>query len=425
MSQIVPVQPIQQINTNMNVPGGPGFLGQLGWVGQIAGTLYSAATSGDYGGMSAIAGKDLSVPLPKNYNGAMNTDPGDVGITEEEKRRRMEAGGGSSRQPDKPAPVAPAAPTGREVVKPTGTGTQLSGKGASYDEIMSFLGSHASQFVPGMQSNALPNTPAGYGQLDHGTGFTAEAVFKQNPGYEITPGSTPTKIAYDGTVKPEISLTDTGYQVPDSRQGAQSTVITADDPIAEQAFGKDWVDKYKTKEDPKNSGINWANRTAADNSSESVQRRRAVLDAPSVLEGLKARDAMYGKVYAGGQYHEIPEKGGNVEVTYEPGKVQEMMRADVGSDAQAQAQAFLADYKDSIKSGAASSQNPMLNADEDEGKGATAGLDQSATDFVENNASPTEMVPMLKDGFINGKLPAGSMPSSRIDFGGAFSNGVA
>ena len=422
MSQIVPVQPIQQINTNLNVPGGaPSPLGLgMGFLSSI--------------GIGAGIGNWMKDNLPES-NFVSGRGSGAAALVGKEQRDRDQRAKSETLAPVREAlgvedpypktPVAPAAPTGRSVVKDSGTGTQLSGRAASYDDVMSFLGSYASQYAPGMQSTALPNTPAGYGQLDHGTGFTAEAVFKQNPGYEITPGSTPTKIAYDGTVKPEISLTDTGYQVIDSRKGAQSTVITADDPIAEQAFGKDWVDKYKTKEDPKNSGINWANRSALDNSDEKVRRRAAFLDAPSVMEGLKARDAMYGKVYAGGQYHEIPEKGGNVEVTYEPGKVQEMMRADVGSDAQAKAQSFLADYKDSIKSGASASQNPMLNADEDEGKGATAGLDQNATDFVENNASPTEMVPMLKDGFINGKLPAGSMPSSRIDFGGAFSNGVA
>ena len=65
-----------------------------------------------------------------------------------------------------------------------------------------------------------------------------------------------------------------------------------------------------TAEDPKNSGINWGARSAADNSDPNIARRRAFLDAEDSLAGLRGAEATQGIVYAGGQHHIInPNRG--------------------------------------------------------------------------------------------------------------------
>lgn len=59
-----------------------------------------------------------------------------------------------------------------------------------------------------------------------------------------------------------------------------------------------------------NSGINWANRTMADNSDPNLARRRAFLDAEDSLSGLRAVEAQQGIVYAGGQHNVLnPNRG--------------------------------------------------------------------------------------------------------------------
>ena len=83
------------------------------------------------------------------------------------------------------------------------------------------------------------------------------------------------------------------------------------------------------------------------------------------------------------------------------------MNADIGSDEQAEAQSFLENYKSRVKKGAAVAQNPMLNADESEGKVTAASPSSNESDFVENNASPNEMKPAEEmtpvGGYVNGK----------------------
>ena len=345
-------------------------------------------------------------------------------------------------------PAAPAAPsTGRNTSDPSGQseakGTQMGSRSASYDEIMEFLGPYASQFVQQpMNSSALPRTGPGERQqsadIPNRTltlGPDGNYTQQGSPKYmdedgNLLPGySRETLIGPDGvesstvtgpfkadpvqtvtTITPDDPMFAKafGQDLADRyRKPTQSKTITPDDPMFAKAFGQDLADKYNKPKDSKNSGTNWMNRSALDNSDESVRRRTAFLDAPDVLSGLKARDAMYGKVYAGGQYHEIPGKGGNVETSYENKDVRRFMNADIGSDEQAEAQSFLENYKSRVKKGAAVAQNPMLNADESEGKATAASPSSNESDFVENNASPSEMKPAEEmtpvGGYVNGK----------------------
>ena len=156
---------------------------------------------------------------------------------------------------------------------------------------------------------------------------------------------------------------------------------------------KTGVDKHTQPKDPKNSGTDWLNRSVLDNSDQRVRERSAFLDAPDVMQGIKARDAVRGRFYAGGQYYNIPGKGETA--------------TPVTRESEDNAQGLLDDYKDRIKKGAAAAQNPMLNADDGEGKMTTRpGMGQEA-EFIENNASPTEMKPMMQNtpygGYVNGK----------------------
>ena len=65
-----------------------------------------------------------------------------------------------------------------------------------------------------------------------------------------------------------------------------------------------------TDKDPQNSGINWANRSALDNSDKNLARRRAFLDAESSTQGLRDAEATQGLVYASGQHHMLnPNRG--------------------------------------------------------------------------------------------------------------------
>ena len=345
------------------------------------------------------------------------------------------------------APPAPEAPTGRDTSDPTGQsdakGTQMGSRSASYEEVMKFLGP-AAQFLP-MNSSALPRTGPGERQQ---SADIPDRTITLGPDGNYTQQGSPKYMDEDGNMLPGYSRetligpdgvessTVTG-PFPADRQQTVTTItpddpmfakafgqdladkyknnikkgayteITPDDPMFAKAFGQDLADKYNKPKDSKNSGTDWLNRSAMDNSDESVRRRTAFMSGKDTLQGLKNRDAMYNKYYASGQYHEVPEKGGKTEISYNNEDVRRFMNADIGSQEQADAQTFLNNYKDRIKKGAATAQNPMLNADESEGK-VTANAEASAeADFVENNATPTEMKPMLQNtpygGYVNGK----------------------
>lgn len=65
--------------------------------------------------------------------------------------------------------------------------------------------------------------------------------------------------------------------------------------------------------DPANSGTNWAARTAADNSDPNLARRRAFLDADNSVQGIRDIESLLGMSYAGGQHRLInptPDKDG-------------------------------------------------------------------------------------------------------------------
>ena len=363
--------------------------------------------------------------------------------------------GSAERPAPPPPPTAPVAPTGRNTSDPTGQseakGTQMGSRSASYEDVMAFLGPYASQFLP-LNSSALPGTGPGQRQqtseipnktitLDSDgnysvegqpkytdedgqllPGFTRETVIGPN-GVESTKITGPFQMESAGvragesgpgsqnytTIQPDDPMFAKafGQDLADKYKKPSYTTIQPDDPMFAKAFGQDLADKYNKPKDPKNSGTNWMNRSLLDNLDESARRSAAFLDAPDVLSGLKARDHLYNKYYASGQYHEIPEKGGKTEVSYDNADVRKFMNADIGSVAQQEALELLDSYKNRIKTGAAVAQNPMLNADEGKGKVTATTSNNQVSDFTENNAAPKEMVPDIVDtpygGYVNGK----------------------
>ena len=140
-----------------------------------------------------------------------------------------------------------------------------------------------------------------------------------SPGYTIqdpwssnqlpTTGSSPY-----GNVGPVADGAEYGRMLEQQKPGAVGGV----GPIADgEQYAKNVeageqvaVKPTDTAEDPKNSGINWGARTAADNSDPNIARRRAFLDAESSLQGLRDAESTQGLVYAGGQHHIVnPNRG--------------------------------------------------------------------------------------------------------------------
>ena len=61
---------------------------------------------------------------------------------------------------------------------------------------------------------------------------------------------------------------------------------------------------------PSDTGTDWLNRSAADNSDQKLARRRAFLDAEGSMQGLRRAEATQGIVYAGGQHHMVNPNAG-------------------------------------------------------------------------------------------------------------------
>ena len=191
-----------------------------------------------------------------------------------------------------------AQPTGRGESRTSPTGVEQKGTNTGIkpmtlgDANALLTGGYAIQDP--FSSNQLPTTGSSLYQKAPETN-----AFEQNPQYNISTESTPTKLSqniYESGSALEMKDVGDKYQVSVASAPTSSTV-KADI-------------KGDSKEDPKNSGINWGARTAADNSDPNVARRRAFLDAEGSMQGLRRAEATQGLVYAGGQHHIMnPNRG--------------------------------------------------------------------------------------------------------------------
>ena len=236
--------------------------------------------------------------------------------------------GGQSTDKDKDAYIPPTKPpTGRETPAPdggSGMGTQMSPGAMTMDEANSLLTGGYKVANP-FSSTQLPDTSGSpyFGKPD-------------TPQYRSdVPADT-----YD--VKLSRNLTDGSpfddgeytYELP--TQTDIEYLQKAGSPLIPTGGAVQAADSKDTPVDPKNSGINWANRTAADNSDPNIARRRAFLDAPNSMQGLRRVEAQKGIVYAGGQHNMVNanagQEGQNDFVKVSKADRDSYMRGDMGAE---------------------------------------------------------------------------------------------
>ena len=304
--------PVQTINTNLNVPGGRGLTlgkGNLAVLGLGLAEAALANSGTEYGdrvkqaradfnqaeedaldfGMSAWNGLFGRGKGGRKASGTKVTIDGktyDTGFHSQElaELRKKYPGGGNAGQaqsvdPSKSsyiaptqAPQAPPSPspgptTGRNTSDPTGQsnakGTQMGSRSASYEDVMKYLGPYAAQYVQQpLNSSALPRTTPGERQQ---ASDVPNRTYTLGPDGNYTQAGSPKYLDEDGNILPGYSRetvigpdgvetsTVTGPFPADRSQTV--TTISPDDPIAAQAFGQDWVDKYGSRNSGSSSKV--------------------------------------------------------------------------------------------------------------------------------------------------------------------------
>ena len=213
-----------------------------------------------------------------------------------EKHRAGAGFPGQQKDTSKPTP-----PTGRDTPAPnggSGTGTQMSGRAMTMDEANQLLTGGYKVNNP-FSSTQLPDTSASpyFGKPD-------------TPQYrsDVPADTYDVQLSTNLTDGSPFNTGDYNYEIPTNTN--IEYLQTAGSPIIPVSGKVQAADSKETPVDPKNSGINWGARTAADNSDEKMARRRAFLDADSSLQGLRRVEAQKGIVYAGGQHNMVnPNKG--------------------------------------------------------------------------------------------------------------------
>ena len=213
-----------------------------------------------------------------------------------EKHRAGAGFPGQQKDTSKPTP-----PTGRDTPAPdggSGTGTQMSGRAMTMDEANNLLNGGYKVNNP-FSSTQLPDTSASpyFGKPD-------------TPQYrsDVPADTYDVQLSTNLTDGSPFNTGDYNYEIPTNTN--IEYLQTAGSPIIPVSGKVQAADSKETPVDPKNSGINWGARTAADNSDEKMARRRAFLDAPGSMQGLRRVEAQKGIVYAGGQHNMVnPNKG--------------------------------------------------------------------------------------------------------------------
>ena len=180
----------------------------------------------------------------------------------------------------------------------SGTGTQMSPRAMTMDEANELLTGGYKVNNP-FSSTQLPDTSASpyFGKPD-------------TPQYrsDVPADTYDVQLSTNLTDGSPFNTGDYNYEIPTNTN--IEYLQTAGSPIIPVSGKVQAADSKETPVDPKNSGINWGARTAADNSDEKMARRRAFLDADSSLQGLRRVEAQKGIVYAGGQHNMVnPNKG--------------------------------------------------------------------------------------------------------------------
>lgn len=192
--------------------------------------------------------------------------------------------GGDGVKSDKTRMAQPSG-RGESRVSPTGvqqTGTNTGVKAMTLGDANALLtGGYAIQDP--FSSNQLPTTGSSLYQKAPETN-----AFEQNPEYNISTESTPTKLS--------TNIFESGSALTMDNVGDKYQVSGASAPTSSTVSGD-------SVEDPKNSGTNWGARTAADNSDPNIARRRAFLDAEGSMQGLRRAEATQGLTYAEGNHY--------------------------------------------------------------------------------------------------------------------------
>ena len=194
--------------------------------------------------------------------------------------------------------------TGRGTPAPnggSGSGTQTSPRQMTMDEANELLKGGYTVKNP-FASNSLPETNTSpYFHQGETPQYRSDAPADM---YDV-------QLARDLTDGSPFNTGDYQYEVPANTnieylQQEGSPII----PVSGQQTATKPVEPNKKEGDDKNSGINWGARTAADNSDPNIARRRAFLDAPGSMVGLRRVEAEKGIVYAGGKHHMVnPNQG--------------------------------------------------------------------------------------------------------------------
>ena len=279
------------------------------------------------------------------------------------------------------------------------TGTQLSMRQPSPDEMLAFLG--AGNRADGAQNLAMYGRTAG--DLVPGMGIREADVPLSRLANEddmedmLYGGRTPEEInrLQRGEALDEVVI-DSDYELSDAEKGQKST-----EDIKKMVRERNAMRKA---EKPKTEAAKPQERRTVNGKTDYMQpvidaetmRRRAFLDEPDIMQGLKNREMQSGYMTVGGQTRAItPEflKSGSAEDLGAELSMEERDQLKVAERAST-AQTFLEDRMKNVIAPSATTQNPMLGAGE--GFDATDGkttkyMDVSTANFVENMATPAEM----------------------------------
>ena len=282
---------------------------------------------GDFTGITRMGGVtyDLSIPHHRElYKKAQEADqatrPGQV---------THDLRGGGGLKDDGSRHALPPNGNGRGTPAPDGgdgSGTQTSPRQMTMDEANALLGGGYKVVNP-FSSNQLPDTSAspyfGQGKSPQYRSDVPEDTYDVQLSRNMTDGS-------------PFNSGDYQYEVPTNTnieylQQAGSPKI----PLSGAKSSSNAVEPNKNSDQDKNSGINWGARTAADNSDPNIARRRAFLDAPGSMQGLRRVESQKGIVYAGGKHHMVnPNQGQEGQsdfIAINKSDRDEYMRGDIGA----------------------------------------------------------------------------------------------
>lgn len=287
-------------------------------------------------------------------------------------------------KPNQPATIlsgGDAAPDGSAA-----TGTQLSMRQPSPEEMLSFLGGAqnlamygraASDLVPGM----------GVREADVPVSRLANEDDMEDMLYG---GRSPEEISrlQRGEALDEVVI-DSDYELSDAEKGQKSTEDIKKMVRERNAMRKAEKPETQTKKTVERPQVDGKTDYMVPYRNAEMMRRGAFLDADSSLQGLKNREMQQGFITAGNKKYAITDK---FLKSNDP--------ADLGPElsgedtAKLKAQELLNDNIKNVSAPSATTQNPMLGAGE--GFDATDGkttkyMDMSTANFVENMATPAEM----------------------------------